>query len=474
MLRILRDKKTAKRIWLVLMVVILPAFVLWGSGSLIRSRKEGADYAGRIFGRRVSYLEFQDSMEAAKNQAIIQFGEDYSEVQKYLNLKMQAWERLILLDEAKRRKIKVSDKEVVELITGYPFFQRKGRFDRETYKTMLDYVFRTQTRIFEEQTRSSLVLSKLYKAVTEGTNLTEQEIKDEYRKANEEISVDYIAGIPAEFEPEVTVTDEVIVDYFAKNSLQFKQPLSFNLEYASVAVDGDDGKQKIDELASALNKKEDFGKITGQLGLEVKETGLFTQDEPIPGIGWSAEILDSISNASAGSLLPPVIVDKRYYIMRMKEKKDPYVPDLESIKDKVRKAYLKEASAAKAKEKTESCFKKLKEDYGAGAAAADFDKAAKESGLQSGSTGLFKYGSYIEGIGASDNFWLVAEALKEGEFSPLPAPSGFYIIKLKSRLPYDEGKFQTEKPEFTQQVLARKKADYFARFIEDLKKKAWN
>ena len=40
MLRALRNKKTAKKVWIVLAVIIVPAFVLWGSGSLLRSKEE--------------------------------------------------------------------------------------------------------------------------------------------------------------------------------------------------------------------------------------------------------------------------------------------------------------------------------------------------------------------------------------------------------------------------------------------------
>jgi parvulin-like peptidyl-prolyl isomerase len=51
-------------------------------------------------------------------------------------------------------------------------------------------------------------------------------------------------------------------------------------------------------------------------------------------------------------------------------------------------------------------------------------------------------------------------------------PSGFYIIKLKSRVPIDDKKFEAEKNEFSQQLLAQKKQEYFTKLAEELKKKA--
>ena len=125
MLKFLRNKKTAKKVWIGLAIIIVPAFVLWGSGSLMGD-KEKAVNAGRIFGKKVSTLEYKDALAAARTAAIMQFGDNFEQMQKFLNLEVQAWERLILLYEAKKRKVDATDKEVIELIEKYPFFQRNG------------------------------------------------------------------------------------------------------------------------------------------------------------------------------------------------------------------------------------------------------------------------------------------------------------------------------------------------------------
>jgi hypothetical protein len=103
----------------------------------------------------------------------------------------------------------------------------------------------------------------------------------------------------------------------------------------------------------------------------------------------------------------------------------------------------------------------------------NLEKTAKNFGLRTSSTDLFKYGSYIEGVGASDTFWTIAQNLKEEEFSDvIYMPSGFYIIKLKSRVAVDENKFAAEKTEFSEKLLAQKKTEVFYTFVLELKKKA--
>lgn len=467
MLKKLRDKKTAKKIWVILAIIIVPAFVLWGSGSLMRSKQEAA-YAGKIFGKKIPLLEYKDALEAVKNDAIIQFGDKFSEIQKSLNLEYRAWGRLILLYEAQKRKISATDREVIEVIEGYPFFQRNGKFDNKIYSEILQYVFRTQPRIFEEQTRQNLMLSKLYKQVAENVKLDDKEIMEEYRKLNEEISVYYIAALPADFSKGLNPSEKDTKDYFAKNPLQFKQPLSFNMDYIAT-----DSEAKIKDIAARLNKRADFAKLAKDAGLSMKETGLFAQTDPIPGIGWSPEILNLISKLKIGQYTPTIHSDKYFYILRLKEIKEAYIPDFEKIKDRVKEAFIKGEAEKIAETKIKDCLEKLKELSQANPTAIDFNKIANSYGLKSDSTARFKYGSYIENVGASDILWTAADELKGNKFSGvIRTSSGFYIIKVKERIPADKEKFASEKAEFSQSLLLQKKQEVFFKFTEELRRKA--
>lgn len=467
MLKQLRNKKTAKKIWILLALLIIPAFILWGFGSAFRSRRDSG-YAGKIFGRRVSLPEFQGALHAVENQAKIQFGDGFFEMRKYLNLEAEAWSRLILLEEAKRRKIKISDKEVIEFIQNHPFFIYKGRFDNKMYLQMLESFFHAQPRVFEEQMREGLMLAELFKQFTASITLSEAQVREEYRKHNEETSLYYIASIPADFTKDVMPSEEDLKDYFSKNALEFKLPTSFNLDYIA-----SESQDKIRNAASRLHKKANFALAAKDSGLDLKETGLFTQVEPVPGIGWSPEISNLISRLKIGEFSEPIRLDKAYYILRLKEKKDPYVPEYEKAKDRVKEKFIQTESAKLAKTKIEECLKRLKELYQTNPKSADFDKTAKEFNLKSDVTKLFKFGSYIEGIGASDNLWTSAKKLKEDEFSEIiRMPSGFYIIKLKETVAADEKKFSEEKARFSQQLLTQKKQEYFLKFLEELRKKA--
>ena len=181
MLKILRNRKTAKKIWIGLGIIILPAFVFWGFGGAMRDKNDKG-YIGKISGKKITTLEFRDSVSAVRNTAIMQYGENIQEIEKKLNLEAQAWQRLALLEAAKKLKIKASDQEVIKQVESYPFLMRQGRFDSRTYNDLLKYVFHTQARAFEEQTRQNIIISKLYGKITNGVTISDNEVREGYIK----------------------------------------------------------------------------------------------------------------------------------------------------------------------------------------------------------------------------------------------------------------------------------------------------
>ncbi|MCX5711412.1 MAG: peptidylprolyl isomerase [Candidatus Omnitrophica bacterium] len=458
MLKILRKKKIQKTVWIIVSVIVIIAFVFGGYITRTMRDKNEPNQISKILGHSVSPLEFRDAVNAVRVQAVMQFGEKYNEALKYLNFEDQAMDRLYLLYAAKRRHLNATDKEVTELIESYPFFQSKDIFDNRIYAEVLQYVFHVQARVFEEQTRQNIIIAKLYKQITKDVLLTDAQARDEYVKLNQKLSVDYIASIPAEFAKELKYTEADLKDYFSKNSLDFKQPLSFNLEYITL-----DSLDNIKDLKGSLDKKGVFEKIAKDNNLTINETGLFGQDEAIPQLGWSAEGTNIISKLKIGQCAPPIQADKKFYILRLKDKKEPFIPEFEKIQDKVKDAMVKVYSDKTAKEKITQALNNLRVDN-------NFPKTAKLGGIKYGTTGLFQFGTYLEGIGASDALWLAANKLKTGEYSPvITMPIGYYIVKLKSVSPVDEKKFDDEKTDFSLKLLMQKKQDAFDKFLAGLK-----
>ena len=182
MLRQLRQKKTMKRILWALAIIIIPAFVFWGAGSLVEKRAN----VGVIFGRNVYPSEYKNAWEAVRNEALMSYGSRFYEIADQFDLNSQAWERLIMLEEAKRKKITVPDAEVMTFIARVPFFlDPDGSFSHARYESILARTFKRIPRRFEEDMRESLIIARLAQEAAKGISVSEQEIDEALAKEKE-------------------------------------------------------------------------------------------------------------------------------------------------------------------------------------------------------------------------------------------------------------------------------------------------
>jgi len=329
MLRILRNRKTAKKIWIGLAVIIIPAFALWGFGSGGRDRQETAA-VGKIFGKNISNLEFKSSLLAVRTMAMMQFGEKFPELEKYLNLQNQAWERLILLHEAKIRRINVSDKEIIDEIQNAPAFSDKNGFSNKIYQEILRYSLRLQPRTFEEQIRQNLIITKLYKQITQNLKFNDDQIRQEYLKANQELNIHYIASLFSEFTAKINPTDAEITAFFEKNKAMFKEPptkdkptripelAEIKNKVKAVLIEEESKKiaqDKIKECREKL-KSEEFKQAAKASGLKTGQTEFFKSSGQIENLG-AAEIFWNTANKLKDKELSDILSnEKGFYIIQ--------------------------------------------------------------------------------------------------------------------------------------------------------------
>lgn len=168
--------------------------LLWLIASAVTVQSTQADFAGALFGKRVSLTDFARAYNSVTRQALMQHGDEYRQRVPPSELEHRAWERLTFLQEAKRKGVRVSDKEVVEEIAAYPLFRGKdGRFDQAGYENILQYSMGTNPRAFEEETRENLLIGKLIRGITENLPVAEPEIQEAFERRETAIRVTALA-----------------------------------------------------------------------------------------------------------------------------------------------------------------------------------------------------------------------------------------------------------------------------------------
>ncbi len=187
MIKILGKKKVAKRIFWALAVVVIPSFIIWGVGSEIRGAKESlvARVNREGITRERYYTYLQDILKRHRQLLGTEPAENSEEMRR---IEKEALEDLIrqvlLLQEAKRRRIRVSNQEILMAVKADPSFRNeKGEFDEKRFQELVSAIPEDEWLKIEENIRQNLILRKLMKSVVNEAQIkiTDQEIAD-YRK----------------------------------------------------------------------------------------------------------------------------------------------------------------------------------------------------------------------------------------------------------------------------------------------------
>ncbi len=526
MLKLLR-KKMRLLLWITTILVV-PTFVIWGS--MVRfGEKRRPTYAGTIFGKKVSFDEYINTFREVDQQNRRMYGDRYSEFAKFLNLEEQTWDRLTLLYEAKRRSIKVSDGELSEEVSKLPAFQKDGKFSQDTYHKILG----DRARAFEEELRRSLIISKLSEEAMNGVTVSEEELKDEYKKENEKAKISYALFAFDKFKDEVKVEESELESYYNSHEQALKKPEEVNIEFIPiefareeleiVLVEDDIKKyydshleefalpdpvtlplqekkekafKQLDEvrediknrlagmrgrkLANEKSKKmyysllEDktFDDVAKEYNLTVGETGFFSKEKPaIPIIGFSYEILKAAFELAPGDFSEPLQSSNGYYIIRLKERKESYIPKFEDVREEIEKKVTEDKAKELARKKVEETLSKIKEAVNT--AGKGFEDVAKELKIDIQASEAFTRRGYIPNIGMSEQVAGAAFSLKKDEISNvIEVSQGYLFFRLNELLPPDEEQFKKEMDTFKTRALSQKKSLHYREWFTNLKSQA--
>ncbi|KPK42527.1 MAG: hypothetical protein AMJ78_02240 [Omnitrophica WOR_2 bacterium SM23_29] len=471
-------KKIRKNAKIFLWLLII-AFVIWLAADVILTRQGGA-YAGVMFGRKVPFSEYKKAWEAARTTAIFTYGDKFRKVAENLNLDEEAWNRLILLHEAKRQGLRSDDSEVVNLIKDMAIFKDKGgNFDRKTYEYILRYTFGLTPRDFEEQVRGEITIKKLIDKQNELVQLTDEEILKEYKLINEKVKAGYVLFETEKYLSGVSYTEDELKEFFENNTRTFIIPERVNVEYFGRAFSDeteeakDRIKKELQGISDEILEKKDFEEVAKKYSMQIKETGFFGKEDKIAGIGRSLYFANVALSLNPGQISEPIEIEMRngIYILRVKEKKEARPAKFAEVKEKAERALKTKKAEDKAKEKAKEVQLTIKSRT---EKKDKFEDIIKDLSLKIEQTDAFTRNTYIKGLGLAREFINAAFSLKEGEVynEPVKVHNGYAILKLSAFIPIDEKKYEEEKEKFKGQLLAQKRYINFLTWFYGLKERA--
>ncbi len=495
--------KKLRRMLLIIALLIIPPFVLWGVSSAVRSERQYK--IGKIGRQTIIMPIWQRAYMHTKAEMFMRAGRNPDPDQ----LKPMVWERLMLLYDAKKRHIKVTDDDVAKEIGKYNFLKNPdGSISMQAYSSFTHKIGLNEKE-FEELTREDLILRKLFESITSGISVTEEELKQAFRDKEEKVDFLYGKILQKDFLPQVDATDEEIKQYYDGHKDKYLKPVSIKVKYVRISVPeirkkiavekpeiekyfnehpseftGKNLKDVEEQIYTKLEKKaaekrfdeivkwisrhkiKDISVLASRYGLEIKETPFYSSMQIMPDLGWVPAFYTDAFSMEKGQVSKPIRMKDTYYIFQVMEKKEAYIPELEEIRDIV----IKDVKGAKAKEKAKGKAEAVKKEI--------VDKIASQQGKPP--EDIFKEvfpdareakdisrGSYVPGMGIAKAFF--GKLLKADPVSdPIEARDG-YVIALKTKyVKPDDKQFQKEKEKLKEDLLFQKKDKAFNAYVREL------
>jgi len=394
-------------------------------------------------------------------------------------------DQALLLEEADRLGLEISQQELVDSIAGIQAFQQNGQFSKERYLQVLAYQ-RLSAEEFEAMQRKELLTAKVREQLQAGVTVTDQEIEQEYRVNNDKINLAFVRLAPELFESKVKVTDADLAAYFDTHQEDFRIPEKVSLRYIQfmperytdqvtfddaelekyyrrhldqfdipeqvkashilikVAEDADQAvRDKKRAFAAELLDEAKSGKDFAELArtysddkasaVKGGELGFFTRGTMVPAFE------DAAFNMKPGEISDLVETPFGYHIIKVEAYTEAGIRPLEQVIDKVRAGLRAEKSRQLALEKAMDAYN-INRKSGDLQAAAD----ANELGLKE--TGLFARTDAIDGIGRNDEISSAAFQLKDNELArPVMTDDGVFLFGIKEQVASHIAKFDQVK-----------------------------
>lgn len=331
MLRIFRHKFVSKVIFWGLVILIIPAFVIVGNVSM-SSKDKRPKYVGIIDNKKVSFEKFYYSLTGARMWLVLNnfaFPDTLSQMTNNRALVARlAWDRLIMLDEARKAHITVSDKDVINALKTHPIFMRGEKFDPRVYDHVLRYMLGLEARAFEELMREHVMINKWIDSMTRDLSIQDEDVIKEFRRMNDKFTISYLLFDPAELIKASPVTEQEARDYFEKNKDSLRivrkdspdnegvKPASFeeakdtiishmnSFRSRELAVKA--ATQKRQELSDLMAKEKlPFSEACAKLNLTPKASKPFGQTDYIEGLGEAVPVVASALELKDGEISAP-------------------------------------------------------------------------------------------------------------------------------------------------------------------------
>ncbi len=375
----------------------------------------------------------------------------------------------ILVQQARKMGVVVTDAEVLKAFQGIPWLYPGGNFvgAQQAAQMIADNTGKTLQQ-FEALVRESLLEDKMRAIVTDGVEVTPAEVMAQFHRRNDKTKIDYVVVDPSQSIKDVKVTPEALGAFFKRDPDHYKLPEQRQLRY--VLITADDVRPRVTVTDAELHdyytqhlsdyRVPDRVKVADILFktldkspaeiASIEKTAADVLNQIRAGANFSdlAKRYSEDSSAQAGgergwivhgqtdfestafSLKPGEVsglvkTDYGIHIIKVEDKQVAHLETFEEVSGSIREELEKQRIADLQDSLTASLATQLKGN------PQQFDDIVSKAGFVPRETPLFKYNQPVPDLGKSDGLENLTFQLRLNEVGgPVSVPRGEAVIQL--------------------------------------------
>jgi peptidyl-prolyl cis-trans isomerase D len=476
MLKLFRDnlKSLSIVLWFVIAVFVLLVFAEVGVFTPSAVGGPNAPAATADEGISVTFAEYERAYRPLESSYRQRFGDNFTPQladQIKLQAVNQALDFKILLLEARKLGLQVSDEELRETVLGY-FRDENGNFvGEELYRRALRSNGFSTPSEFEEFVREDLLRQKLVDVMRSSVFVSSEEIEDLFRQRTEQAKVRYLRVRDSQFADQVEITQSDLETYYQEHTAELQLPEQRSVNYllvdkvqlrdqieipqeeiqayyddnrASFSTEeqvrarhilvrteersAEEAQAMLEDARRRIEAGEDFGAVAREVSEDPgsRENGgdlrFFARGRMVP------EFEEAAFSAELNQLVGPIQSPFGFHLLEVTDRRDGGLRPLDEVLPQIRTRLLADRLDTVAEERAGELVARLK-DLETPTAEALREVADELDYVTLNNAAAFSRQGLIPGVGRSAEFSDAAFSLEPGTLSdPVQVPRGWAVL----------------------------------------------
>ncbi len=237
MLNYIRSRAQGWVAWVIVGIITVP-FALWGIHNYVGGG--GPTYLAKVGDAEIGQARFEETYQQQRQQFMQMFGGELPEMFSEQMLRAQVLEQMIeqevLVQQAIEQKMRISNRQLAQVIRGVEVFHDNGAFSQERYVDILRRQAMTPAG-FEQRLYRDLLAEQMESAFLGSAFTTTAQLDQMLRLDLQQRELSWLQ-IPAnDFIAQLDISDAEIEQWYQANQERFQTPEQVRLDYLELRAE---------------------------------------------------------------------------------------------------------------------------------------------------------------------------------------------------------------------------------------------